>query len=130
MVSYETNSQLLVDLMPFRMVEIIIEYSFYNLRYCCLKLPSEICHDSKSIELLIFLLLSSFCPEYSTLVQVFNKIGLIYTFISITPLIRDLEHINPSSPLKDTFSHVGSKMLLSHLANLQQQNEKNLILSV
>ena len=47
--------------------------------------PSEILHDAIVIELLIFLLLSSFCPNNSTLVKVFNKIGLIYTFLPITP---------------------------------------------
>ena len=54
--------------------------------------PSEIFNGAIFIESLIFLLLS-ICPENSTLVQVFNNIGLIYTFISLTPLILDLEHI-------------------------------------
>ena len=44
----------------------------------------------------MFLLLSSFWPEISTLVQVFNKIGLIYVFLPLTPLILDLEHITLS----------------------------------
>ena len=54
---------------------------------------SEISHDAIVIESLIFLLFSSFSPENSTLVQVFNKIGLIYHFLSINPSILDLEHI-------------------------------------
>ena len=59
--------------------------------------PPEISHHAIVIESWIFLLLSSFCPENSTLVQVFHKIDLIYTFLSRTPLILDLEHITISS---------------------------------
>ena len=51
--------------------------------------PSEISHDAIVIESLIFLLMSSFCSENSTLVKVFNKIDLIYTLLSITPLILE-----------------------------------------
>ena len=60
--------------------------------------PSEISHDAIVIEFLIFLLLSSFCPDNSTFVQDFNRICLIYTFLLITPLILDLEHITISPP--------------------------------
>ena len=56
--------------------------------------PSEIPHDAIDIESLTLLLLSSLInPENSILVQVFHKIDLIYTFLSRTPLILDLEHI-------------------------------------
>ena len=48
--------------------------------------PSEISHNTIVVEFFIFLLLSSFCPENSTLVQVSNKIGMIYTFLPITPI--------------------------------------------
>ena len=47
--------------------------------------PSEISHVAIIIEFLIFLLLSSFCPENCALV--------IYTFLSITLLLLDLEQI-------------------------------------
>ena len=57
---------------------------------------SEISHDATVIDSLMILLLSSFCPENSTLVKVFNKIGLNHTFLSITPLILDTEHITIS----------------------------------
>ena len=65
-------------------------HTFHFLSIQCIqKIPSEISHDAIVIECSIFLLLSSFWPEHSTLVQVFNKIGLIYAFLSITPLIFD-----------------------------------------
>ena len=68
-------------------------HTFYFLSIQCIhKIPSEISHDAIVIEFSIFLLLPLFWPEHSTLVQVFNKIGLIYAFLSITPLIFDLEH--------------------------------------
>ena len=68
-------------------------YLSYSQRLRFKNIPSEISHDAIVIESLIFLLLSSFCPEKSTLVQVFKKIGLISTFLSTTPLIWDLELI-------------------------------------
>ena len=74
-------------------------------------IPYEIFHDAIVIELLIFLLLSSFVPENSTLVQVFNRIGLIYTFLPITPLLLDLEHIT-ISPTRIPFSVLGHKISL------------------
>ena len=58
------------------------------------------------IQSLIFLLLSSFCPENSTWVQVFNTIGLICTVSFITPLIMDLEHIT-ISPTRIPFPVLG-----------------------
>ena len=58
--------------------------------------PSGISHDAIAIEFSILLLLLSFCPENSTLVQVFTKIDLIYTFLSMTLLIKDLEYITLS----------------------------------
>ena len=69
-------------------------------------IPYEISHDAIVIEFVIVLLLSSLCPENSTLVQVFNKIGLIYTFLPIYPLILDLEHIT-ISPTRIPFSVLG-----------------------
>ena len=44
------------------------------------------------------------------LVPVFNKIGLIYAFISITPLILDLEHIT-LSPSRIPFPILGHIIL-------------------
>ena len=55
-------------------------------------IPSESSHDAIFIAFSIFLLLSSFWPDNSTLVQVFNKIGFIHGFLSATPLILDSEH--------------------------------------
>ena len=69
-------------------------------------IPSGISHDTLAIELFIFLLLLSFCQENSTLVQIFSKIGRIYTFVSITPLIMDLEHIT-ISPSRIPFPVLG-----------------------
>ena len=69
-------------------------------------IPSEISHDAIVIESLIFLLLSSFCPENSTLVQVFNRIGQVFTFLPTTPLIWDLEHIT-ISPTRIPFPVLG-----------------------
>ena len=63
---------------------------------------SEISHDAIVIEFLIFLLFSSVYPENSTLVKVFNKIGLICKFLPVTPLIFDLEHIT-NSPTRIPF---------------------------
>ena len=50
---------------------------------------SEIFHDAIAVESFIALLLSSFCLEHSIFVQVFNKNGLIYTFLPIPPYILD-----------------------------------------
>ena len=69
-------------------------------------IPSEISHDAIVIESLIFLSLSSFCPENSTLVQVFNEIGLIFTSLSTTPLKWDLEPIT-ISPTRIPFPVLG-----------------------
>ena len=69
-------------------------------------MPSEVFHDAIIIGSLIFLLLSSFCPESSTLVKVLNKIGLIYTSPSIAPLIIILEHIT-LSPTRIPFPMLG-----------------------
>ena len=77
---------------------------FQHLRFK--NIPSEISHDATVIESFIFLLLSSFCPENSTLVQVFIKIGLIFTFLSTTPLIWDLELIT-ISPTRIPFPVLG-----------------------
>ena len=63
-------------------------------------------NDAIVIESLIFLLLSSFCPENSTLVQVFNEIGLIFTSLSTTPLKWDLEPITVS-PTRIPFPMLG-----------------------
>ena len=70
------------------------------------KVPSGISHDAIAIEFFIFLLLSSFCPENSTLVKVLSKIGLIYRFLSITPSIMELEHIT-LSPYRIPFPLLG-----------------------
>ena len=69
-------------------------------------IPSGISHDAIAIDFFLFPLLSSFCTENSTLVQVFSKIGLIYTFLYITPLIMDLEHIT-LSPSRIPFPVLG-----------------------
>ena len=82
-------------------------------------IPSEISHDAMVIESLIFLLLSSFCPENSTLVQVFNKIGLIFTFLSTALLIWDLERIT-ISPTRIPFPVLGHLILTSPLRALIQ----------
>ena len=73
-------------------------------------LQAEISHDAIVIESLIFLSLSSFCPENSTLVKVFHKIGLIYSFLSITPLILGLETIT-ISPARIPFPVLGHKYI-------------------
>ena len=69
-------------------------------------IPSEISHDAIVIESMIFLLLSSFCPENSTLVKVFNEIGPIFTSLSTTPLKWDLEPIT-ISPTRIPFPVLG-----------------------
>ena len=75
-------------------------------------LTAEISHNAIVIESLIFLSLSSFFPENSTLVKVFNKIGLIYSFLSITPLILGLEPIT-ISPARIPFPVLGHIYVLS-----------------
>ena len=82
------------------------EYLFYSLHLRFKNIPLEISIDAIVIESLIFLLLSSFCKENSTLVQVFNEIGLIFTSLSTTPLKWDLEPIT-ISPTRIPFPVLG-----------------------
>ena len=73
----------------------MVTYLSYSQHSRFTKCPIWNPHDAIAVDF-FSLLLSSFCPENSTLVQVFNKLGFIYTFLSITPLIMDLEHITVS----------------------------------
>ena len=70
--------------------------------------PFGFSYDAIAIEFLKFLFLSSFWPANSTLVQVFSNIGLIYTLLSTTPLIMDLEHIT-ISPSRIPFPFLGQR---------------------
>ena len=81
-------------------------YLSYSLHLRFKNIQSEFSHDAIVIESLIFLLMSSFGPEKYTLVQVFNKIGLIFTFLSTSPLIWDLEFIT-ISPTRVPFPVLG-----------------------
>ena len=81
-------------------------YLYYSQHLRFKNIPSEISHDAIVIESFIFLLLSSFCPENSTFVQVFNKIGLVFTFLSTNPLKWDLERIT-ISPTRIPFPVLG-----------------------
>ena len=88
--------------MLFFLLPWIHAYLSYSQHLRFKNIPSEISHDAIVIESFIFLFLSLFCPENSTLVQVFNKNGLIFTFLSTTPLIWDLEIIT-ISPTRVSF---------------------------
>ena len=89
-------------------------YLYYSQHLRFNNIPSEISHDAMVIESLIFLLLSSYYPENSTLVQVFNKIGLIFTFLSTTLLIWDLELIT-ISPTRIPFPVLGHRLSLCEM---------------
>ena len=73
----------------------MVTYSYMYLSYSqhprFKNVPSEMSHDAIAIHFLIFLLSLSFCPESSVLDQ--DKIGLIYTFLSVTTYILGAFHL-------------------------------------